>query len=101
MSGGHFDYQQYRIENIAESIEDLVLNNDNDEKDEYGYRKYQHYPEDIIKCFKEAIDHLRVSANMAQRVDWLVSGDDGDDSFRKRWKTDVTDLISKLESDKV
>ena len=26
---------------------------------------------------------------MVQRIDWLVSGDDGEDSFRERWGKDV------------
>jgi hypothetical protein len=26
---------------------------------------------------------------MAQRVDWLVSGDDGEESFMRRWEKEV------------
>ena len=32
MSGGHFDYKQYEIENIADEIEQIILNNDSEEK---------------------------------------------------------------------
>jgi hypothetical protein len=26
---------------------------------------------------------------MAQRVDWLISGDDGEESFHQRWKEEL------------
>jgi hypothetical protein len=29
----------------------------------------------------------------AQRIDWLISGDDGEDSFRERLKEDLEKLI--------
>ena len=34
MSGGHFEYAQYHIGEIADSIEELVRTNDSTEKDE-------------------------------------------------------------------
>lgn len=92
MSGGHFDYQQYRIEDIATSIDELVASNDNKELNEWGETKGRNYPPDIIAKFKEAANTLRIAAAMAQRVDWLVCGDDGEDSFRSRWKEEVESI---------
>jgi len=95
MSGGHFDYAQYRIAEIADSIDQLVIDNDSNEKDEWGQVVGNHYPEDIVLKFKEAAHTLRRAQAMAQRVDWLVSGDDGDESFRERWAKEVPPLKQK------
>lgn len=84
MSGGHFDYSQYRIEDIATEIDELI-NSNNNTSDKYSYS----YSDDIIEKFQEAAHTLRQSAEMAQRVDWLVSGDDSDESFIRRWGEDV------------
>ena len=107
MSGGHFDYAQHKIRDIAESVLELIEKNgkiipfiekwqyDNsfNQEDEYHYE----YPEDIIDHFKEAYKALRIAEAYAQRIDWLVSGDDGEDSFRRRLVIDFDDLSQDIE----
>ena len=85
MSGGHFDYQQYRLEQIADEIGQLIYGND--VEDEWGY-KAGFSPQTLDKLM-ETIHWLKRTAEMVQRVDWLVSGDDGEDAFHERWKTEV------------
>jgi hypothetical protein len=99
MSGGHFDYQQYRIEDIARSIDELIESNDNDSVNEYSDRLGFKYPHEIIEKFKETSHTLRQAADMAQRVDWLVSGDNGEDSFLTRWEKEVRPYWQKPEED--
>jgi len=89
MSGGHFNYQQYTLEDLAEQIDDIVKTNNSTDIDEYGDKKGQHLPNDIIEKFKETVYDLRRTAVMVQRIDWLLSGDDGEDSFRERWDKEV------------
>jgi hypothetical protein len=89
MSGGHFDYAQYRIEDIAKEIDKLIANNDNPELDSFKCPIGTFYPDNIIEKFKDARNTLRLAAAMAQRVDYLVSGDDGESSFIRRWKEEV------------
>lgn len=85
MSGGAFDYSQYRAREIAEDIRRIIARNG--KTDEHGWK--QDYPSDIIQRFKEAAHELERAADMAQRVDWLVSGDDGEDCFCSRWEKEV------------
>ena len=42
--------------------------------------------------FKNAVKHLRVAEIYAQRVDWLLSGDDGEDTFIERLKSDLAKI---------
>ena len=105
MSGGHFDYKQFEIEQIIDSIERIIENNgrkktDEELKDEFwhGPDWYERYPEDlyhykypdeVIEKFKEGVDALRKAAIYAQRIDWLLSGDDGEESFLERLKEEL------------
>ena len=75
MSGGHFDYHQYRIREIAESVEDIIQN-------------YE-YPPEVLEKIKEGLDALKKAEIYAQRIDWLVSGDDGPETFLERLKEDL------------
>lgn len=96
MSGGHFDYKQYWINDIADSIE-LELDRQGKEKprDELYYNKehYDEYPEDkfyptysiiVQEKMKEAIKQLRIAYVYVRRIDWFLSGDDSEESFIRR-----------------
>jgi len=89
MSGGHFDYKQWEIGNIADEVEQLILTNDSEELDEWGYRKGSHFTPETIAEFKKGLTVLRQAYVYAQRIDWLVSGDDGEDSFLRRLKLEL------------
>ena len=92
MSGGHFEYKQWEIGNIADEVEQLILTNDSEEKDEWGDRKGYHYTPETIEEFKKGLVLLRQAYVYAQRIDWLVSGDDGEDSFHRRLKFELEKL---------
>ena len=85
MSGGKFEYKQYDMNYIADQIEHEVLTN--------GKKKTDHeYPEEVIEKFKEGIALLRIAAIYTQRIDWLLSGDDREETFLKRLKKDLEEL---------
>ena len=89
MSGGHFQYRQFQIEQIASEIDELIESNDDETTNEWGDKKGYGFLPEIIERFKEASHTLKQAAEMAQRIDWLVSGDDGEDSFMRRWNEEV------------
>ena len=97
MSGGHFDYEQYKCHYIAEEIQHIIDTNNSTEKDELGDEIGYHFSQDIIEKFMEAVRTLKMAEAMAQRIDWLLSGDDGEDSFRERWEEEV---VNRFSSDK-
>ena len=105
MSGGHFEYDQYKIRTIAETIESELLRQGKPKSkdelwsgDEY-YEKYPEenfhytYPKEVQEKFKEGVRLLKLAEVYAQRIDWLLSDDDGEESFLRRLKED----LSKIE----
>ena len=100
MSGGHFDYQQYRLHDIAESIEEEISHN-NIKPDGWdawcGEWNGQLYSDETIEKFKEGVKFLRIAETYAQRIDWLLSGDDGEEEFHKRLKQDLEELDKEDE----
>ena len=99
MSGGHFDYMQYRFNDISAEIDRLIEENDSTGKDEWRNDIGNHYPREIIGKFREAAHAVRVAAGMVQRVDYLVSGNDGEESFLRRWKDGVRKSWGKNSRD--
>jgi hypothetical protein len=89
MSGGHFNYKQYEIGYIADEVEQLILDNDSEELDQWGSHKGCHFSEETIAEFKKGLNILRQAAIYAQRIDWLVSSDDGEVSFHRRLKKEL------------
>lgn len=92
MSGGYFDYNQYNIGRIADDVDGFIRNNNDTELDEYGTPRGRNYSLEIIAKFREALTVLRQAEVYAQRIDWLVSGDDTENSFLKKLKEDLSQL---------
>lgn len=64
--------------------------------DELGREIHQpEYSEETIKEFKKAIRILRMAQVYAQRVDWLISGDDGEESFHERLVEDLAKITEE------
>jgi len=84
MSGGYFDYKQWSMFEIAEDIKEIVDKNESKEKDQYGDCVGFGLSDETIERLKTARNMLDVAAIYAQRIDWMLSGDDSEESFHKR-----------------
>lgn len=113
MSGGAFDYQQYHIEEIADEIEQEIIKAGRDIPQEiwaknhyYGSsfdnsgQTYPTYERKTIDIMKRAVYVLRMAYIYAKRVDWMLSGDDGEESMVKRLEEDMKDLKTKYPGGK-
>jgi hypothetical protein len=89
MSGGHFNYDQYRIGQIADEIQHRIETNDLEDVDKWGDKIGRFYNKEVIEKFQEAVKILKTGEIYAQRIDWLLSGDDGEESFLRRLKEDL------------
>lgn len=94
MSGGYFDYNQYRIVTIADTIVSLIENNNDETLNEWGEKQGRNYTPETIEKFQEAVKILNKAYVYAQRIDWLISGDDGEDTFHVR----LSDDLNKIDS---
>ena len=92
MSGGHFNYTQVTIASIADDIDQIVKDNDRDDKDAWGDRIGSHHSPAVIERFMLAARTAKLAAVMLQRVDWLICGDDGEDSFLRRWDEELAKI---------
>lgn len=92
MSGGFFSYYQYHIDHVANDIEQLLVDNYSTEKNEWGDPKGRNYSEETMDQFRVALMLLRAAYVYAHRIDWLVSGDDSEESFHSRLADDITKL---------
>lgn len=103
MSGGHFDYNQFKIQYIQADIQEIIEKNGKEKtEDELDMSSewYEKYPDDkihakyspeVIQRMKEAVYYLKKAHIYAQRIDWFLSGDDGEESFHKRLKEELDD----------
>ena len=79
MSGGYFDYFEYRIKNEIENIKEskgIFLDCFESAEQKDMAEKY----------FNECVKCLERGAFLIERIDYLISGDDGPDCFFRRIK---------------
>lgn len=81
MSGGHFNGSEYQIRNIQDEIREELAKDD--------------WNSDIKAKFEEAIFVLEQAFIYAHRIDWLLSGDDGEDNFIERLEKDLAGVADR------
>ena len=111
MSGGRWDYLQYRFTDVAEDIKNLVERNGkrktedeikHDWKDSGWYENFpddlfhNKYSDEVIEELKNGYEIISKAQVYMKRIDWLLSGDDGEENFLKRIKSDL-DKIETLK----
>ena len=89
MSGGTFDYQQYLMAQIADGIREDILRNDDSTVDEYGQVRGNHFSEETLAEFIKGEMLLRKALVYVNRIDYLLAGDDGEESFHRRLKEEL------------
>lgn len=85
MSGGHFNgngYVYYRVDQFSDELESEILNNEN--KDDYNY--CPNYNEQTLEVLRKQIPLIRKAAEIMRAIDYLYSGDHGEDSFIEKIK---------------
>lgn len=89
MSGGTFQGGQYGIIDIHETIESYI----NKQGKETGYGgTYETYEPEVLKRLEDAVKCLKMAYVYAHRVDYLLAGDDGQETFLERLESDLLKL---------
>ena len=81
MSGGRFNYEQDGIQVVIEELEQLPLD-ELEGLDAIAQSNYFALIAELKKC------HVHM-----QRLDWLLSGDDGQKTYHKRLAEDLAKLL--------
>lgn len=87
MSGGYFDYDQHRLQDMIDKIQHVINENDTTEW-------YQYSPRTIDE-FRNAIDVMKIAYVYAQRIDWLVSADDSEYTFQRLLDKELTEIYDE------
>ena len=81
MSGGNFNYDQYRLDDMADNIERFLAAAENPVRLFPG----------MEDRFVATVNTLKRVRKMVDRVDWFISGDDGEVTFLRRWREEGLD----------
>ena len=103
MSGGAFEYKQYHIEQLIEDMELLLERVDKEPTDSFECDSLKNYINDkdsFKKIVEKNIDLLRKSYIYTQRLDWFISGDDGEETFYERLEEDFNKNNMKFKNPK-
>ncbi len=79
MSGGAFNYVQYRLDDVIQKLSHQIEAEDN-------------FSEETLRIFGEAIIAIAKARIFIQRIDWLLSGDDSEEVFHARLEGDLNGL---------
>ena len=80
MSGGSFDYAYQKVERFADEL--AVRLDKCNKKNDYGETPHL-YSQPTLDKLREIESHARYTAKLMQEVEWLYSGDNGEESFIK------------------
>lgn len=103
MSGGAFEYKQYHIEQLIEDMELLLKRVDKEPIDSFECDSLKNYIDDkdsFKKIVEKNIDLLKKSYIYTKRLDWFISGDDGEETFYERLEEDFNKNNMKFKNPK-
>jgi siroheme synthase (precorrin-2 oxidase/ferrochelatase) len=86
MSGGYFECSNYIFNRVAEQIEQVVETGHDEDCYEYTFG------DDTREQMRQAVWALKLAAIYMNRVDYLLSGDDSEESFHQRLRKELREL---------
>lgn len=97
MSGGYFNYIQYRLDEVYTDLCNLIDTG----VDRDGVKR--EFAPKTIEKFKEAKIEIRKAATIIRSIDYLLCWDSDEDSFLQEWENDlkaVEELKRRLTNNK-
>ena len=103
MSGGHFGncgYDYYKVAQFADELEVEIQNNN--KPDEYEYAP--NFSPETIKYLRKQLRQMRKVSEIMRHIDYLYSGDHGEDSFmvrvkevEKHWE-EIEEIVTRMDN---
>jgi len=89
MSGGKFNYKCFQISDFANSLQhEIDINNAEWDGTTDEEHEGQHLSKEVLAVVQQAQRTIEYAAKLAREIEWLYSGDHGEESFLKL----VTDI---------
>jgi len=89
MSGGFFEYQEYRLQDMANLLR-LEIAKCRKKSDWTSDRS--RYSDEFIGEMSLVYNRLVDTAARMHRIDWVLCGDDGEDQYEERLNIDLTKI---------
>lgn len=81
MSGGHFEYNCFRISQFADDLQHEIDVNDVNVRDDLGDPRGYNFTQETLSRLIAAHSIIEKAGKLAKEIEWLYSGDHGEDSF--------------------
>lgn len=97
MSGGTFTYQEYRLQEIIDEIEELIIHNGDIDYQTMGFDNeiWTTFSPETIEQLKKGLYYTKLAYIYIHRIDYLIAGDDGEETFKERLEKEINDLNIK------
>lgn len=103
MSGGYFGNVDRHFREVADKVKEHIDRNEipPSPDDDWGMRYFTEngnkwYSDETMEAFKRAYECIRMAETYAHRIDWLLSDDDGEETFHERLHEDIGKLINEI-----
>lgn len=93
MSGGHYGYKQYQLQDIADQMRRDIAKSGT--TNEYG-EIYELKPS-TIQALKTTAEILEVVGNLVHDLDWCLSGDTNEDGLQAKMEKNLCRLAALIE----
>ena len=87
MSGGHFNgngYIYHQVSQFAYELEEEIRHNGKAGTDGDHSNYYSNHSSEVIEYLEEQVHFIHKMADIMRHIDYLYSGDHGEDSFMER-----------------
>jgi len=81
MSGGHFDYNCFRISQFADDLQHEIDVNNSTETDNYDMSIGMAFEPETLEMVQRERDIIELAGNLAKETEWLYSGDHGENTY--------------------
>ena len=85
MSGGYFDYLQYQIQSVADSLESVTLDTE----------VLNRYSPETLESFHSALACIRNARVYTHAIDYLLSCDFSEDSYHNYLKENLDEYYAR------
>ena len=101
MSGGHYDYKCFEVSQFAEMV-DMTIKERSESRVEHYSPEYSEtieaLPKPLLDKMQVFVDVMRKCADMAKDIEWMMSGDTGEEGTDKRLHSALSEVGKMIQA---